>query len=1000
MKTLPNDELLEVLESNGFVPAGGNGNRLEFKDLMKFRIEKILLVCSFYDYYTIVDDGHLQEALFNEYLELNLYYAPHITRAFSGESARKMLEEDEFDLVIVTLRLGDMELPEFAEEIKSEYPGLPLVLLASHSRELETQIRHGRLDAIDKIFIWSGDRKIFLAIIKQFEDVRNAPHDCLDHGVTTIVLVEDSPTFYSAYLPLIYTEVMKQSQKLIEEGRNSAEKLLRQRARPKILHARNYEEAKEFIETYRDSLLGVITDMKFDIGGRQDPRAGVRLIEETRRNLDKLPILLQTSQIEQKDIAEKYDVAFLDKNSRTLLIELREFMKKNFGFGDFIFRMPDGRKIKSAKNLRELRDNIKYIPVESLLYHARQNHFSHWLIARTQFELAYRIRPVHISQFDNADELRKYLVATLSEQMRSERRGVITVFSRNEYDSSHIFQMIGEGSLGGKARGLAFIDKILKNYLSGDHFPGVEISIPRTIVLGTDVFTQFMENNDLYRTAVQNMPDEQIVREFLRADLPPTVLGDLREILNHARFPIAVRSSSLLEDAVYQPFAGIYATVMIPNSNNNLQVRFHNLVQAIKYVYASTFFRNAKNYIEATGNRIEEEKMGVILQEVVGAFRGNYYYPHFSGVAKSYNYYPFGKAKPKDGVVNLALGLGKTIVDGGVSLQYSPEYPNVYPQFGSRKDLFDKSQTKFWALDMQSDIIRKNPHEDQHLEQLSIQKAEQHEMLNFLASTYSADNDMIYEGITRKGPRILNFAPILKSGVVPLNQILQLLLKMSEVAMNSPAEIEFAVILGRDRPLPAKFGFLQVRPMVKPESNIDIDLGQLENGRIILHSKSALGNGLYELDYILFVKYENFNAAKTRQIGEEINRINLKLLKEKKNYLLIGPGRWGSSDPWLGIPVQFSYISGAQVIVETQMPHMSVDPSQGSHFFHNMTSFKIAYITMERYDHEKDIDWRWINSQPTEYESEFLKLVRTENPIEIKVDGQTGQCVVLKGDAS
>lgn len=990
------DELMEVLEQRGYPRINGEDYKLEFKNLMQYRIDKILLVCSLYDYFTIVEDGHLQEALFNEYVELNLYYAPHISRAYSGENALELLDQEHFDFIIVTLRLGEMELDEFLKKVKARFKDIPIVLLASQSKELQLTLKKINEALLDKIFIWTGDRRIFLAIIKLFEDIENSQRDCLEYGVTSIILVEDSPSFYSSYLPLIYYELMKLTQRLIEEGKNSAEKLLRQRARPKILHAETYEEAIDFYDKYKHTLLGVISDVKYKRNGKKDNYAGFRLVKEIKSQTPFLPVLLQSSDTDMQGIADRQNIAFLDKNSRTLLLQLRDFMNSYFGFGDFIFRTPDGKEIARAQNIRDLRNNLKHVPIEVVTYHSENNHFSHWLIVRTQFELAYKIQPIRLDDFDSAEELRQKLVNILTEHLITEQRGIISVFSRANTEEERLFQIIGEGSLGGKARGLGFIDSILKNYINPDYFPNVRISIPRTIVLGTDVFHHFMDMNNLYDIALENIPDAQILREFLKAELPPTVLGDLRELINKTTFPIAVRSSSLLEDAVYQPFAGIYATVMIPNSSNNLQVRFHNLVQAIKFVYASTYSRNAKNYIEATGNRIEEERMGVILQQMVGLKHEHYFYPTISGVAKSFNYYPFGKAQPKDGIVSLALGLGKQIVDGGTSLQYSPRYPGVYPQFASTKDFFNKSQLKFWALDLNSDIIRKMPTENQHLVNLNVNEAEKHGSLNYIASTYSPDNDMLFEGIMRKGPRVLNFAPILKSNVFPLNEILKLLTDLSVTAMNSPVEIEFAASLGEEDPLPAQFRFLQVRPMVKSEGKINLNLNSIASNDMILKSDNALGNGIYNLKYVLYVRQSNFDASKTRIIASEINEINEKLVRNGKNYLLIGPGRWGSSDPWLGIPVDFSYISAAQVIVETQMPHMIVDPSQGSHFFHNLTSFKMAYFTMKNYDHNRDIDWPWLKGQYCEHETKYIRLIKLEKDIEIIVDGHTGKGVVLK----
>ncbi len=989
------DEILNVIKEVIPNSTTHRMQRVEFKDLMNFRVDKILMACSLYDYHSIVEDGQLQEAIFNEFADMNLHYVPHITRVHSGKSALFELRSGDFGYIIVSLRLGDMELNEFCRTVKSMYPGIPLVLLASQSLELQKMIDSGKLNDIDKLFIWSGEQKIFLAMIKLFEDKINAESDCLVHGVKTILLVEDSPVYYSSYLPLIYSEVIKQTARLIEESKNSSEKLLRQKARPKILLAVSYEEAWNYFNKYMDSMLGLLTDMSFKRNGKTDSNAGVELITDIRKLMPELPILLQTSDVAQKKIAKELNVSYIDKNSRSLLIELRDFMHLQLGFGDFIFRMPDGSEIHSAKNLKEFRDCLKFVHEDSLLYHAMHDHFSHWLTARTQFELANKLKPVKISNFKHSSELRHHLINLINEQLIDDQHGTVQVFSREDYSAENIFQVIGEGSLGGKARGLAFIDKVLKNYIEPSYFPGIKISIPRTVVLATEVFSQFMEINNLYEKVLQNTDDDYVIREFMHASLPPTTLGDLREIIYKAKFPLAVRSSSLLEDAIYQPFAGVYSTIMLPNSSLDMETRYHNLIQAVKYVFASVFFQNAKNYIEATGNRIEEEKMAVIIQETIGTKFENYFYPHISGVARSYNYYPFGNSEPKDGIINLALGLGKTIVDGDVSLQYSPAYPAVLPQYASSKSLLQMTQHEFWAINLGSDIIRKVPNENQFLARLGLNDAEKQGSINYIASTYSPDNDSFYEGINRLGPRVIDFAPILKSQLIPLNDILKLLLKISEASINTPVEIEFAVKLNENQNYNAEFGFLQVRPMVMPEYDVKIDLKNLPDDKILLTSGITMGNGSYQLDTILFVKPANFLQSKTRQISEEIRRINMKILKEGKNYLLIGPGRWGSADEWLGIPVVFSSISAARVIVEMPMPEAVIEPSQGSHFFHNITSFKIIYMASRPNDDFK-IDWDWLNSLPVEDETNYLKLVKSVKPVQAIADGHTRLGVILK----
>jgi CheY-like chemotaxis protein len=785
------DELQNVILESG-VSTHIENPELDFKDLMRHKVNNILLVSSRYDFYTLVDDGQLTEALMSEYLDLNLHYAPSITRVYSGEAALDALDEMNFDLVITMLRLGDMKLKSFCTAVKNAHPALPIVLLAYQSRELQLLLEQGEAAMVDRIFIWAGDRKLFLAVIKILEDLQNAKHDCLTNGVRAIILVEDSPQFYSSYLPLIYTELIQQSQMLIEEGKNLADKLMRQRARPKILHATTYETAWNYFRTYKSVLLGIITDMKFKIQGRELPDAGLAFIEQVRAESPDLPILVQSAQTELQGRVEQMRAQFVDKYSRTLLLEVREFMKNNFGFGDFVFRMPDGMEIDRARNIRELCEKLKEIPDESLWLHSSNDHFSNWLMARTKFRLAAELKSIKSSEFKTTAALRAYIVKRIDNLLVQEQRGIILDFARAEFDRHATFLRIGGGSLGGKARGLAFVDNIFKNYMDPDFFPNVKVGIPRTVVLGTDVFAQFMEMNNLLPFVVENQSDEEILQRFLAGSFSERIEEDLRGIIRRYHFPLAVRSSSLLEDTLYQPFAGIYATLMIPNSNRNNEVRYRKLLQAIKYVYASTYFQAAKHYIEATGHRVEEEQMAVVIQQISGYRHDRYFYPHFSGVARSYNYYPFGDAKQTDGIVNIALGLGRTIVEGGTSLQFCPALPAIQPQFNTRKDYYVNNQRKFWSLDLSSDLVRHQPSEDQHMVHLDTREAEVHGTLQYLASTYDAENDTLYEGTFRPGYKLLNFAPILHSEIMPLAKILRLLSRLCETAMNCPVEIESA----------------------------------------------------------------------------------------------------------------------------------------------------------------------------------------------------------------
>jgi len=991
------DEISDVLGRHNVSGTEGTGQSLEFKELMRYRIKEILLVSSLYDFYSLMEDGQLTEAIFSEFLELNLLYAPHIRRVNSGEAALGLLREEPFDLVITMLRLGDTDVASFCAAVKAEMPDMPIVLLASQSRELELFLEEADRSSIDKVYIWSGDRRIFLAIIKLIEDLRNAPADCLGSGIRSILLLEDSPAFYSSYLPLIYTELIKQGQLLIEEGRHFSDRYLRQRARPKILHAETYEEARRYYSDYRESLLGVITDITVSKDGIETAEAGLQFIREARADNPSLPVLVQSAEPGMKAGGEAEGARFVEKNSRSLLQEVGNFIECRFGFGDFVFRSPEGVELSSARTLRELRDRLRHVPENSLLFHTSRDDFSNWLMARTHFNMARRLKPVKISQFQDAAELRKYLLSEVEGQLRDDRKGAVLEFTRGSLEEDANFFRIGAGSLGGKARGLAFIDTVLKKYVPQGAFTGMNISIPRSVVLGTDLFAQFVSMNDLKRLSVENTSDEQVLRAFLRADFPPTVLGDLRALLEQAHFPLAIRSSSLLEDAMYQPFAGIYATLMLPNSNPDFSVRFHNLLQAVKYVYASTWFTGAKHYIEATGNRIEEERMAVIIQEMTGARHGRYFYPHISGVARSFNYYPFGKAKSRDGVVNLALGLGKTIVDGGVSLQFCPAYPTVHPQFTSAKDFFRNAQTMFWALDLRSDIVRKAPDEEAYLTHLNVQDAEAHGSIELLASTYSAADDRLFEGIHRTGPRVLNFAPILKTRVIPLTATIKALLGICEAAMNCPVELEFAGGLGAKAADPAGFSFLQVRPMVKMDRGAKVYLGALPREALLLRRGQGLGNGVQTLQDVVYIRPEEFDPMRTREMVGRLSELNSSLTRQHRPYLLIGPGRWGSSDPSLGIPVKFPDISGARAIVETSLPNLMSDPSQGSHFFQNLTSFRIMYFTLRHFTTGHEIDWDWLGAIPAEQETRYIRHVRTDTPLRVVVDGVTGEGAVIKG---
>lgn len=972
----------------------------KFQKLMRYKVREILLVSSIYDNYLFEEGGRLYELLREEYQNLNLSQAPEIIHVTTGMEALELLrEENEFDIIITTLHIEDMHPTVFARQVKQLKESLPIMLLAYDNRERKELMLSYDTSVFSRIFIWGGDYHLLIGMVKCVEDVINVKNDTERIGVQVIILVEDNVRFYSTYLPIIYTEIFKQAQRLIREGVNTTHRYLRMRARPKILLCTTYEEAWEYFLKYKEYVLGIIADNNFKKDGHRDPEAGLKLAAAVKAMHKDIPILIQTSDQTIAEKAEKVDASYLLKNSPRLLYDLRKFMMSHFGFGDFIFKTPDGKEVARASNLKELAKELENIPDESLLYHAEGNHFSKWLKARTEFWLAHQLRPRKVSDFASTKALREELIAAINGYIQDRSRGVVSDFDNDSFDLHNSFARIGGGSLGGKARGLGFINSLIANYDVSNLFKGVTISVPSAVVIGTDVFDSFISENDLEIFALNETDDLQITKKFIEASyFPPNVKEKLAEFLDIVHVPLAVRSSSLLEDSQFQPFAGVYETYMLPNSDEDKNVRLDELIQTIRCVYASTFYQKAKDYMKATSYRLEEEKMAVIVQRLVGVERNDKFYPNFSGVAKSYNFYPVPPQKSNDGIAHVALGLGKTVVEGGTTVRFCPHFPKHLLQFFSTKETIRNAQQDFYALDLTGKLDH-FPSEisDSLVKKYDLETAEKEGTLFQVGSTYSPENDAVYDGISREGMRVVTFAPILKHEVFPLAEILNLLLGLGTWGMGSQIEIEFAVNLDVPKDKPKEFAMLQMRPLVISGEIEELAVDDYKEEDLICESDRVLGNGATEnIHDIVFVDINKFDRGRSKDAASEISRLNSNLLDKNIPYVLIGVGRWGSLDPWLGIPVTWDQISGAAAIVESGFADFNVAPSQGTHFFQNITSFKIGYFTVNSFIKVGFIDWDWLLKQTPVEEFEFTKHLHFDKPISIKINGHKNKGIITK----
>ena len=968
-------------------------NQLYFKDtqfvsLMTKRIFNVLLVANPYDAFMLEDDGRIDEKIFIEYMNLSLRYPPRFTQVSTEEDAWKQLGNTMFDLVICMPGSDNSDTFDIARQIKEKYPHIPLVVLTPFSHGIKERMEHEDLSIFEYVFCWLGNTDLLVSIIKLIEDKMNLEHDIKEVGVQMILLVEDSIRFYSSVLPNLYKFVLRQSQEFATEALNEHQRTLRMRGRPKIVLARSYEEAMDLYNKYQNNTLGIISDARYPREGKIDPHAGIRFLTEVRSRDPFIPLILQSAEVSNKEFALSCGAQFIDKNSKKMNIDLREAVSENFGFGDFIFRNPNTmEEVVRVHNLKELQNAIFSIPAESFLYHISRNHISRWLYSRAIFPVAEFLKQITWESLQDIDAHRQIIFEAIVKYRKMKNQGVVAVFQRDRFDRYSNFARIGDGSLGGKGRGLAFIDNMVKRHAEFEEFENASVVIPKTVVLCTDIFDEFMDMNQLYQVALSDADDETILRAFLRAKLPDRLVEDFFAFFDVVKSPIAIRSSSLLEDSHYQPFAGIYSTYMIPYLTDKYEM-LRMLSDAIKGVYASVYCKDSKAYMQATSNVIDQEKMAVILQEVVGTQYGDRFYPSISGVARSINYYPINDELAEEGTVSLALGLGKYIVDGGLTLRVCPYRPDKVLQTSEMEMALRETQTRFYALDLKNMGQNFSLDDGFNLLKLPVKEAENDGSLNYIASTYDPYDMVIRDGIYPGGRKVITFANILQHDVFPLARILQLVQKYGQGEMRRPVEIEFAVNLNAAEKK-GVFYLLQIRPMVDMKADLNEDLDAIPEDQLLLKSVNSLGQGIMDdIQDVIYVKTEGYSASNNQLIAYDIEKLNKRFLDEGKHYILIGPGRWGSSDTWLGIPVKWPNISAARVIVEAGLTNYRVDPSQGTHFFQNLTSFGVGYFTINAYMNDGLYNQELLNSMPAVEETKYLRWVHFDKPLAVKMNGK------------
>lgn len=979
-----------------------------FHDLMPFRIREVLLVASPFDAFILEEDGLLTEQVFLEFRDLSLPASPRFTHVATGEEAIRSLKEQRYDLILTMARLADTDVNDFGRRVKRLRPGRPVVVLAL---DIEEILRPGfEFDpkAIDGAFMWTGDAEILLAIIKYVEDRDNIDHDIEKGNVRAIIMIEDSPRYYSLFLGMLYRELMKHARSLYTEGANELQRRMYMSSRPKILHATSYEEGVRLFERYRRNVLAIISDVGILRQGIHSSQAGLDLLELVHESDPELPLLLQSAEPDVEEKAERLGAIFVDKSSPHLLEEIGTFLSTNLGFGEFVFRDRQGEEVARAHDMRDMIRKLAKVPAESLEYHASHNHFSIWLMARGEFEMAEQLRPMTIHDFGDVERFRERMIALLNAAQLDTHRGTISDFSRQRFEH-HLMMRLGQGALGGKARGIAFMYRRLSD-LGDEGFHDLPVRFPKTIVLTSELFDDFVAQNDLRHFAVACDDDREIERRFLAERLPEQLVSDLLFVVENLDGPLAVRSSSLLEDSLHQPFAGVYATLMIPNGSPDPRQRLAELCAAVKLVYASTFSRNARSYLESTGKRVEEEKMAVIVQSLVGRRHGRRFYPTFAGVAESYNFYPLGPQKPEDGVVHVALGLGRFVVAGGAVLRFNPHLPGVMPPFPSVKALLHNTQRRFYALDLEHACADLAVDLADAVRGFDLRDAEDDGSLVAVGSVFSADDGRVRDDLSLKGPRVITFNNILRHKAIPLADTLCRLLKVAEDGLGGPVELEFACDMGdwgqrlrrgQKLHLPT-FYLLQIRPFAaftRHTENVRLNFARADS---ICVSSRSLGHGVKKLTDVVYVRRDRWRAEHNKAIAAELSKVNAELGSEARTYMLIGPGRWGTADEWLGIPVQWAHISNVQVVVEASPTGYDVEPSQGTHFFQNITSRHLGYITLppgaDKNGSSDDdfLDWEWLDAQPAHRETEHLRHVRLEEPLTVVLNGRNGRGVVAK----
>ena len=978
----------------------GNGGRAGgLQDLMRFRVQDILFVSSLYESFIMSEDGQLNELILSKFLDLNLSQAPNLTRVSSGKEALALAETQQFDVLITSLQLGDMNAVQLTQQVREKGLDLPILVLAYDHRELKDFEGRFGFSGLDGVFIWQGDARILLAMVKLWEDFVNVADDS-NLGVPVLLVVEDSVRFYSSFLPVIYSEVMKLSQSVFSEGVNLYQRLLRMRARPKILLARTYEEAWSFFTTYQANVMGVISDVQFPRteGDGVSPSAGLDLAQRIKAARPDIPILLQSSNPEFRDMAESVASGFLLKGSPVMLDEIRQYLADHSFFGDFVFRMADdGEEVDRAGDLRSLLEKLETVPVESVGYHGARHDFSSWLRARGEFALAYRLRPRQVSDYDSLEDLRKDLIRSIGAYRRAQSRSTVADYDPEVLAYAGGIMRIGGGSIGGKGRGLAFATRLVDRFGLEDRFPGVRIFVPPAVILGTDVFNEFLDGNNLRALSLRSEDETEMEERFAEARFPWTARQQLASFLFASSQPLAVRSSSLLEDSPYQPFAGIFETIMLPNNHPDPAVRLEELIQAIKQVYASTFSRHSKAFLDATPYRLEEEAMAVIVQTLVGQERDGLFFPDLSGVARSHNYYPTEPMTSSDGIAAVALGLGKTVVEGSPCFRFCPSYPRHNVEFSTVEDMVNNSQREFWAVRMAGREDEDSAKADGEMVKLPLTVAEEHGVLKWVGSTFSAENNAVYDGLSRPGTRLVSMAPILKMDLFPLAEILKKLLEVGKSGTSSPVEIEFAVNLDTPPGKPKEFAFLQLRPLATNRELEAIEFDDVPASGLICESPSALGHGHFDDLYDLVVVDKNrFERAHSQECATAVAHFNRKLSQEGRPYVLVGVGRWGSTHSWLGIPVRWADISGAQVIVEAGFKDFRVTPSQGTHFFQNLTSLNIGYFTVNQEIGEGFVDWEWLASCTEVEEVGPVRHLQFSEPVLVTMNGLTQHGIIRK----